>query len=410
MNPDQKLCGGLFISLATVIALSTGAIAQVSQLREASNTNDPWLTLEKIMNDNRVPLPPEDLDQLDPIDPDSLTRYEFAYYLHTLLANIERNSIEIKQQELVALRQLQRQLARELALFKADVDTFEAGLIDDNATTFSPNSSLRGYGWINVSQIETKLNLTAATRFELLSRFDGGDQLITQLNLGTGKTNALLYGGEGNEQLEIRELFYRSEIGDRVTMTIAPQIELSRLLQVNPYLNPQKNAFLNNTVSQNILASGAIAQWSAPIDLNFTLGLMAESQLSANPNLGFDQPKLIGQIAYQFDPDNTIQLIYNGLNDARWRASFAWGLNQNLGIFGSYDHDQWQAGFRVDNIGQQQATFTLAYNDAPEIDTLDSSLYWPINEKLALIPSFYVLSTKNETQNYGSNFKMQWEF
>jgi Carbohydrate-selective porin, OprB family/S-layer homology domain len=253
----------------------------------------------------------------------ALSRYEFAAGLNSCIGRMQglmasASADSVAQTDLVALEQLQREFAAELATFTWQVNTLEARTAKIEANQFSTTTKLSGLAWFNVNAatfsgplrretgervalgsrervIENaeEPNMTASylVWLELVTSFTGSDRLVLQMATGNGVpiVNRLVSaglefsaaadftnqgGGVLPNILYVRELFYQFPVSDNFQLVIAPRVNFFRYFDASrfSYDPSSKGEFIFNYHTFNSANStlvnaidrgtGVIALWN----------------------------------------------------------------------------------------------------------------------------------------------------
>ncbi|WP_242060126.1 iron uptake porin [Oscillatoria sp. FACHB-1407] len=130
----------------------------------------------------------------------SLTRYEFAAALNTCLDRVnelvnESLAEPSLAEDLTTLRRLQEDFAEELATVRSRMEDLENRTAELESNQFSTTTRLSGQtilafnGGLQGGVDDPSLVLLSRVRLNLVTSFAGTDQLLTQLETGTGGAN-----------------------------------------------------------------------------------------------------------------------------------------------------------------------------------------------------------------------------
>jgi hypothetical protein len=295
------------------------------------------------------------------------TRFELAAALNACLDEISDRFAT--KEDLLAVRRLQEEFAKELATLKGRVNNLEARTAKLEAQQFTTTTKLRGLAVINVtgafagdpitaernpfvpdipfappnrrnaanlpSQVQRDNNTNIVANYlvylNLTTSFTGKDQLVTQLAVGNGSspTNQFVSSGLfntwGNPFLEsipapngaastvvLRELFYTFPVGKNLRITAGPRINIYRFFDNNRF-----TFFMNGATSSNSNGStlshavdrgaGAVIAWTINPKLRFSVAYLGQSNEFLENNSSSDPLRGL------FDGTNTLtgELAYS---------------------------------------------------------------------------------------------------
>ncbi|MBH8561198.1 iron uptake porin [Nostoc sp. CENA67] len=140
----------------------------------------------------------------------ALTRYEFAAGLNACLDRVNEliataTADLVTKQDLATLQRLQEEFSAELATLRGRVDSLEARTAELEANQFSTTTKLVGEAIFNVSDVfgdnrvggadlQSNTTFSDRVRLNLLSSFNGKDQLQVRLQAGNIVSNSGVTG------------------------------------------------------------------------------------------------------------------------------------------------------------------------------------------------------------------------
>lgn len=204
----------------------------------------------------------------------ALTRYEFAAGLNACLDQVLAlvgGDEGVDPESLATIRRLQEEFAAELATLRGRVDALEARTAELEANQFSTTTKLSGQVLFSFAQgfggspdgKDTQTIFADRVRLNLTTSFTGKDALITGLQAynfggspltGEGSIQGTLFPGSalnsgmarlsfepqfagfdpkdlgrtvGSNDIELYKLLYLTPVSDRLTVFVAPAVEVS---------------------------------------------------------------------------------------------------------------------------------------------------------------------------------------
>jgi Carbohydrate-selective porin, OprB family/S-layer homology domain len=249
----------------------------------------------------------------------AMSRYEFAAGLNATLNDIDATLKDTRQQyatqeELAALKQLQAEFARELAVLKRQVGPTQLARTPFGA--FSETTKLTGDAVVAATAIgatdqadgsgdPTASNLTVGSRVRLNldTSFRGKDRLRTRLQAGnlsrsdraTGTDMArLAYQTDTGNALEISRLEYRTPIAQNTTLYVAAiGGSLNDFVNTfNPFLAGSGEGSISRFGQRNPIyriggGSGLGLEYEFTDDMTFSVGYLGDD--ISDPRQGFGQ-------------------------------------------------------------------------------------------------------------------------
>ncbi len=409
-----------------------------------------------------------------------LTRYEFATVLAQVLQRVEI----FRDQEREELNALQRLLDSYRGAISdlrirlggtQDAQNIRGGLEERTdrleQQVVSPTTKLK------TQIVQTLSDGTGASttglsrvRLNLLSSFNGRDQLVTQLEFGNnasdaislaqqaqgnalGTTSELIDGGGLTEvgtaaTGRLRKLYYEFPLGKTLRLAVGSNLPPSDFIDRNRFANPSganfaSSFFVNNPlIVQNAVdrfgGAGVAADWGITDKLRLRGVYAAANGAEPTGGLFGDRYQASLETEYQPSPTVALRLQYtnakiNGVNIHAVGLNAEWAVRRELALFGrvglghyeGFDRRRlepldlnptsWMAGATLRNlfvtgskagIAIGQPFVESGFGTATQTNT-EAYFSFLLNDKINLIPSLQIVS---DPGNENGKTIWQWAF
>jgi hypothetical protein len=240
-----------------------------------------------------------------------------------------------------------------------------------DAQKFSPTTKLQGQSIFAFTDgHQASSTLVSRTRLNLNTSFQGGDLLVTQLEVGNNGSDAItksqvrdgnLLGRDGviangggldivgvEPGLKLRRLYYRFRPLRDVEMVVGAKMSPRDFIDRNPYANNEaldfsSSFFLNNPlIIQNQIdrlgGAGVAVTWHPQHSKLFWRSLYIGGDGDNHGGLFGDKYQASAEVEYLASSRLSLKLQYtnalvNNTDINAWGLNAAYALNQNTGIF-----------------------------------------------------------------------------
>jgi hypothetical protein len=243
----------------------------------------------------------------------ALTRWEFAAGLNACLNTMERllqENVAVLQEDLDKLKRLSEEFASELAALGTRIDNLESRVAYLEDHQFSTTTKLFAQVIWSVGDTfgdrvggnddETQTSLGYRIRFNMETSFTGKDTLRTRLQMGNLVNNAPLtgtnmtrlnYDDNSNNQVQTPHLWYRTPLGESLTLRVGPAgIGYTDLVDtITPPTIPDDSLGIPSRFGEYDVVyrrggGGAGLNWDITDNLEFSVGYVAGN--NENPTEG----------------------------------------------------------------------------------------------------------------------------
>jgi hypothetical protein len=335
----------------------------------------------------------------------SLTRYEFAAILNATFAKINdlittQKTSDLNPEDVEILRQLQSTFSPALSDLRDRMADLEGRTSELEANQFSVTTKLQGQAiFAPTIGTQASVELVSRVRLDLLTTLQPDTLLLTQLEMGNGRTDAigevhnrdrnllgttgLLADGGGLEYAEVeetprvRKLYYTFRPRPNLAVSLGPKIVPSDFIDRNPFANNSavdfsSGFFVNNPlIVQNQIdrvgGAGIALDWQ--LSNAWALRSLYAAADGNNPQEGGlfgDRNQASVELEYAMSPAGSVRLQYTSatLNDTQIEAfgvNAEWVFNRTTAVFGRYGFGSYQ-GFNsvlASNLDLHPQTWAL---------------------------------------------------
>lgn len=316
----------------------------------------------------------------------SLTRYEFAAILNAVFAEINDlitagRRTDVDPEDLETLQQLQTTYGLALSNLRDRMADLEGRTSELEANQFSATTKLQGEAiFAPTIGTQASIELVSRVRLDLLTTLQPDTLLLTQLEMGNGRTDAIgevhnrdqnllgttgvLADGGGLEYAEVgetprvRKLFYTFRPQPNLAVSLGPKIVPSDFIDRNSFANNSavdfnSGFFVNNPlIVQNQIdrvgGAGIAVDWQ--LSNSWALRSLYAAADGDNPQQGGlfgDRNQGSVELEYTISPAGSVRLQYTSatLNDTQIEAAginAEWAFDRTLAVFGRYGVGSYQ--------------------------------------------------------------------
>lgn len=316
----------------------------------------------------------------------SLTRYEFAAILNAVFAEINDlitagRRTDVDPEDLETLQQLQTTYGLALSNLRDRMADLEGRTSELEANQFSATTKLQGEAiFAPTIGTQSSIELVSRVRLDLLTTLQPDTLLLTQLEMGNGRTDAIgevhnrdqnllgttgvLADGGGLEYAEVgetprvRKLFYTFRPQPNLAVSLGPKIVPSDFIDRNSFANNSavdfnSGFFVNNPlIVQNQIdrvgGAGIAVDWQ--LSNSWALRSLYAAADGDNPQQGGlfgDRNQGSVELEYTISPAGSVRLQYTSatLNDTQIEAAginAEWAFDRTLAVFGRYGVGSYQ--------------------------------------------------------------------
>ncbi|PSB44233.1 carbohydrate porin [Cyanosarcina cf. burmensis CCALA 770] len=326
-----------FKAIAPYEANSLDRITPVSQLDNISTRDWQWQTLKSLSQRYNT--------TIDFNGDRSLTRYEFAATLDTVLTEIAKliatgDAERVSQSDITKLQRLQTEFAAELAnLQTRRVEGLESQAQQLEAQQFSTTTTLSGQVIFAVSgavgdekadgsgeKVDSNLVLSDRVRLTFNSSFMGEDRLRVRIQANnfpgvedaTGTTMARLgFEGDSENQFELTRIEYRFPIGEQTTVyagIFGSGID-DFADTVNSFLDSSSRGAISrfgrrNPIYRQGSGTGVGVEYDLTEEISLQLGYVAEDANEPESGIGGSAYGAIAQLYFEYSDRFELGLTY----------------------------------------------------------------------------------------------------
>ncbi|MEP0871649.1 iron uptake porin [Trichocoleus desertorum AS-A10] len=335
----------------------------------------------------------------------ALTRYEFAAVLNAVFVKVNdlittNQTSDLDPEDIETLRQLQSTFSPALNDLRDRLADLDGRTSELEANQFSTTTKLQGQAiFAPTIGTQASLELVSRVRLDLLTTLQPDALLLTQLEMGNGRTDAIgevhnrdqnLLGTTGlladaggveyaevTETPRIRKLYYTFRPQPNLAVSIGPKIVPSDFIDRNPFANNSgidfsSGFFVNNPlIVQNQIdrfgGAGIALDWQ--LSDSWALRSLYAAADGDNPQQGGlfgDRNQGSVELEYSINSTSSVQLQYTSatLNDTQIEAAGInahWALDRTVAVFGRYGFGSYQ-GFNsvlAQNLDLHPQTWAL---------------------------------------------------